>query len=64
MADISNLVLTSCNLLTYILLCLNQGCETNNFHPKIFFLGENVGSKVKGRISKRLFQEDKARQIF
>ena len=41
--------MTSCNLLTYILLCLNQGCETNNFHPKNFFLGENVGSKVKGQ---------------
>ena len=30
----------------------------------IFFLQQFVGDKVKGRISKRLFQENKARQIF
>ena len=39
-------------------LCLNR---SNHHRP---WLSSFVGNKAKGRISKRVFQENKARQIF
>ena len=35
-----------------------------NLHFLALLIGEIVGNKARGRISKRVFQENKARQIF
>ena len=60
---IANIYCTSRNLRNYHFNTQNSKVSTfalgfKFLHPKF------IGSKAKGRISKRVFQESKARQIF
>ena len=51
-------------------LLVNKGNKSQNLHCSFLIpvkdsrLHPFVGNKLKGRISKRVFQENKARQIF
>ena len=44
--------------------CDHQDVTLGSDFSVVNLISENVGNKAKGRISKRVFQENKARQIF